>query len=598
MKPKAKTISTGSVQACQNCKNSFTIEPEDFVFYEKMKVPPPTWCPECGMQRLMTWRNERSLYHRKDAFGKEIISIFAPEKSLVVYDQKKWWGDAWDPLDYGKDYDFSRPFFVQFKELFERVPLVALFNKNPVNSEYCNHTEDMKNSYLVFGSIWDENVLYSKGAIKSKDSQDVLFVDNSELNYESISCEGCYRLRFSRYCSSCSDSAFLIDCSGCSNCLGCVNLRNKSYYIFNKPYTKEGFEKKIAEFDFGSYEGLRRFAEEFRNFAMKLPYRFAHVLNSPGSTGDTLFDCKRCQWCFDASNSVEDCKHIINAGYSLKDSYRCYGAGAGELMYEVIDTGVGTSRVADSVVIRSGNEVFYSYNCHGSSNIFGSIGLRNKQYCLLNKQYSREEYESLLPKVVKHMNDMPYIDMQKISYTFGEFFPTELSPFAYNETIAQEYYPLTKEEAIGKGYGWRDPDEKNYTVTKEPEELPDNIKDVADSILKETIRCFHKNKCNEQCNTAFKVIPQELEFYRKMSIPLPRTCPNCRHYQRLRQRTAIRLWHRSCQCFGLKSNNGIYRNQLEHFHKSASCPNEFETSYAPDRPEIVYCEQCYQTEVV
>ena len=241
MKPKAKTISTGSVQACQNCKNSFTIEPEDFVFYEKMKVPPPTWCPECGMQRLMTWRNERSLYHRKDAFGKEIISIFAPEKSLVVYDQKKWWGDMWDPLDYGMDYDSSRPFFVQFKELFERVPLVALFNKNPVNSEYCNHTEDMKNSYLVFGSIWDENVLYSKGAIKSKDSQDVLFVDNSELHYQSIIFQGCYRLRFSRYCSSCSDSAFLIDCSGCSNCLGCVNLRNKSYYIFNKPYTKKGF---------------------------------------------------------------------------------------------------------------------------------------------------------------------------------------------------------------------------------------------------------------------------------------------------------------------------------------------------------------------
>jgi hypothetical protein len=27
------------------------------------------------------------------------------------------------------------------------------------------------------------------------------------------------------------------------------------------------------------------------------------------------------------------------------------------------------------------------------------------------------------------------------------------------------------------------------------------------------------------------------------------------------------------------------------------CNNTFETSYAPERPEIVYCERCYQGEV-
>jgi RNA polymerase subunit RPABC4/transcription elongation factor Spt4 len=32
---------------CQNCKKDFNIEPDDFSFYEKMKVPVPTWCPEC-----------------------------------------------------------------------------------------------------------------------------------------------------------------------------------------------------------------------------------------------------------------------------------------------------------------------------------------------------------------------------------------------------------------------------------------------------------------------------------------------------------------------------------------------------------------------
>lgn len=34
-------------KTCQNCKTRFTIEPEDFVFYEKIGVPAPTFCPEC-----------------------------------------------------------------------------------------------------------------------------------------------------------------------------------------------------------------------------------------------------------------------------------------------------------------------------------------------------------------------------------------------------------------------------------------------------------------------------------------------------------------------------------------------------------------------
>ena len=56
---------------CQNCKKDFTIEPEDFNFYEKIKVPPPTWCPECRMIRRMNYRNERSLYKQDCALCKK-----------------------------------------------------------------------------------------------------------------------------------------------------------------------------------------------------------------------------------------------------------------------------------------------------------------------------------------------------------------------------------------------------------------------------------------------------------------------------------------------------------------------------------------------
>ena len=175
------------------------------------------------------------------------------------------------------------------------------------------------------------------------------------------------------------------------------------------------------------------------------------------------------------------------------------------------------------------------------------------------------------------MNDIPYIDAKDRVYKYGEFFPSELSPFCYNETIAQEYFPLTKAEALNQGYKWKDREERNYQIDIKNEAIPNNIKEVDESIIGKVIECGHKGACNEQCTEAFKIIPAELQFYQRMNLPLPHLCPNCRHYQRLKQRNPLKLWHRKCM--------------------KEDCQNEFETSYAPERPEIIYCEQCYNREV-
>ena len=99
-------------KTCQNCKHEFTIEPEDFAFYDKIKVPAPTFCPECRMMRRMIFRNQRHLFRRKDdRSGKEIFSSFPASAPLKVYEREFWWSDGWEPMDYGRDYDFSRPFF-------------------------------------------------------------------------------------------------------------------------------------------------------------------------------------------------------------------------------------------------------------------------------------------------------------------------------------------------------------------------------------------------------------------------------------------------------------------------------------------------------
>ena len=99
-------------KSCQNCKTEFLIEPNDFTFYEKIGVPPPTLCPECRMQRRMLQFNERSLFKNQCKLcGKEVITSHRPDAPHPIYCQPCWWSDSWDAMSYGREYDFSRGFF-------------------------------------------------------------------------------------------------------------------------------------------------------------------------------------------------------------------------------------------------------------------------------------------------------------------------------------------------------------------------------------------------------------------------------------------------------------------------------------------------------
>ncbi|PIU15736.1 hypothetical protein COT20_01420 [bacterium (Candidatus Gribaldobacteria) CG08_land_8_20_14_0_20_39_15] len=634
---------------CQNCKKDFTIESEDFDFYAKIKVPPPTWCWECRLVRRMCFRNERCFYKKKcDVTGEEVISMYSPDKPFKVYEQKYWWSDKWNPLDYGRDYDWFRPFFEQFRDLCFDFPQMNLSNMHAVNSDYCNLAEESKDCYLISATLRNERVLYSNRITFNKDSSDLYVVHKSELCYENVSCSDCYRVFFSRNCQSCQESYFLYNCRNCQSCFCCTNLRNKNYHIFNKPYTKEEYQKKIQEFNSGSFKNLDKLKKLFLEFYLKSIHRYAHIVKSVNVLGDNIDNAKNCHYCFDITQGAEDCKFCVWAGAGLKDVYDGgVGAGVGELIYEAFDTGMQGSNLFFTGTVHSSHNIRYCFNCFASSNLFGCIGIRNKQYCILNKQYTKEEYEALISKIIQHMNEMPYISKCQISnvksqnqspnfkteensksqakgivYRYGEFFPPELSPFCYNETIVQEYFSLTKEQAIEHGYNWKTPEPRNYQIDLTTEQLPDHIKDVSDSIINKVIECAstklqapnskqiqnskfqipNENSEYTNCTTVFKIIPEELAFYRRMNLPLPRFCPNCRHYARLKQRNPLKLWKRQCQCIG-QVVRGLtpaqtYTNTCQHEHGDKPCPNTFQTSYAPDRPEIVYCEQCYLKEVV
>ena len=143
------------------------------------------------------------------------------------------------------------------------------------------------------------------------------------------------------------------------------------------------------------------------------------------------------------------------------------------------------------------------------------FSLNNKNNVILNKVYTEKEFQKLREEIIKQMSSMPYLDKVGRRYEYGEFFPIELSPFTYNETLVQEFFPITKEVALERGYPWRDQNVKNFEITIAENKIPDNIDNVNEDILKEVLECVHKGNCHHQCNTAFKIADYEFKFYKK-----------------------------------------------------------------------------------
>ncbi|KKS50186.1 MAG: hypothetical protein UW01_C0001G0045 [Candidatus Nomurabacteria bacterium GW2011_GWA2_43_66] len=557
---------------CQNCKGNFIIEPDDFGFYEKIKVPPPTFCPDCRYIRRLLDRNEYNFYKRKcDATGKDIISIYRPDAPFSVYEQEYWKSDAFDAKDYGRDFDFSRSFFEQYEELRREVPHLAMVNSNSVNSEYTNQSQDNKECYMLVTSGSNEKCMYGSWCHDSHFLSDCYMAFKSEFCYECMNIARCSKCV---WCQDCFDSVgleFCIDCRGCLNCFGCVGLRKRQYYWFNKALTKTQYEEKLKKFSFN-----RSSIEESKKKVMELnistPVKYYHGSKIQNSTGDYIGSTQRARRVFNC-HLLKDTAYMQDVWFKTADCQDCTEVIIGELSYEV----QGVESPHRSMFIRSCfnsiTDSCYCDMCFTTDNCFGCFGLKKGQYCILNKQYTKEQYTKLKSEIIEHMRK---------TKEWGEYFPARVSPFAYNESMAQDYFPLTKNEVLKKGYTWYDRPPRDYQITLLTKNLPKTFSDIKENLAKETIQCSSQNSSSEKekyplCITAFKIIPLELSLCKILNLPIPEKCFSCRRQDRFVLRNPRKLWHRKCMKKG--------------------CLNKFETSYAPNRPEIIYCEKCYQAEV-
>ena len=335
-------------------------------------------------------------------------------------------------------------------------------------------------------------------------------------------------------------------------------MRNKNYCFENKQLSKEEYNDKVAKIDLGSYRQYQACAVCLRELSNQHCFRHLHYTNTQNCFGDYLRNCKDTNFSFDCEDveggkfcyqivlGAKNIYDINQYGTNLQESYECCitGADSYHLMF-VMDGHMASS------------DLLYCWYLESCRNCFGCVSMHHRSYCILNKQYSKEEYEKLVPRIIEHM---------KSTGEWGEFFDSKISLFGYNKTTASMYYPMKKEEILERGWKWDDyespmPDVEKIVMAKD---IPDNIDDIPDAALSFALKC-------EITGKLFKITTQELQFYRKHRIPLPRRAPYQRHLDRFSKRNPRKFWKRAC----------------------AKCDKEIETTYAPDRPEKVYCEKCY-----
>ena len=560
---------------CANnwCGTSFEVTDEDLEFYDRLSpvfngtkydLPAPNLCPDCRQQARIALVNEKNIVlDTCDLCQKSVLSQFTPDSGKPVYCRECWHSDKWEQTDSGRDPDFTKPMFPQFAALKLSTPDQSVSQQSTmINSDYTHMVGSLKNCYLLAHADMCEDCLYGYGYKKNTSCFDGFYNLHSELCYDCIDTHKCYGLIGCQDCLNSRSSSFLRDCIGCQDCFLCVGLREKQYCIRNEQLTKEQYLQEMQRINLNSYSQYQKYKQERQTLEKDHTFKEYQGHNLEKCSGDHLVNCKNVlhsydiedgenlKFCYQLVLGARNCHDMNQYGTNIQESYQC--CIVGEDSYHLLFTVEG--HVAS-------NNLLYCMYMERCKDCFGCAGMHSSQYCIMNKQYTKEEYEELVPKIIEHM---------KTTGEWGELFDTKHSWVGYNKTTAFMYWPLTKEEVLKRGWKWDEYEAPPPETTKiiEASQLPDLSTDVPDDVLNWAIRC-------EVTGKLFKIQSLELKLYRQIGLPIPRRSPHQRDMDRFALRNPRKLFANSC----------------------AKCQKAIQTTYSPEEPETVYCEECYLKEV-
>ncbi len=622
----------------------------------KCKIPTPTLCPEERQRRRLAFRNERKLYKRTcDFSGKEIISIYSPDKPYKVYDQSIWWSDKWDTLEYGKDSIWN--FSTIFGNLLKNIPRYNLKNDYTTmeNSEYNNYSGQLKSSYFSFWCAASQDMYYAHISRENSDCCDIAICMQCADCWECVECIACRKCFSCEMCLGCNELYNCSYCTSCEECIWCSNLVNKKYCINNQQYTKEEYEKYKQQAKQNTQLSQQKNSILRNTFVLECENYAGYALNS----------CKNAFFCYDSA-WLDTVKYSTSCGMMSNTMDNDHWTTGSDISYESLSW-EWRFDIFSSNSENTSNTI-YCDMCYNSNFCFGCVGLRNKEYCIFNKQYTKEEYNQLVPKLIAQMmrtqtswtnpsftspfnkgdtpswnsplikGDVPQSgtggfdtteksEANKVPPCEGgyssetreggkqrwEFFDPQLSPFGYNETVAMEYYPLSKEEALKLWYKRSDyeapfPKVEKFVQGKKLrtascKTIYEQKPELLEKLLNYAVVC-------EVSGRPFRIIKQEIDFYIKHDLPLPRKHPDIRHQERMNKRPWRTLYLRNCDKCGeemlsvysswkqISPNPSLSRGESTlNTEGSISLDKGRGREGFDTMQQKIYCEKCYQKEI-
>ena len=548
------------------CAKRFAITPDDIKFYNKLRVPPPTLCPPCRRMRRLAFGYMLRFYKTKcqvPGHSETVISTVPSSIPLTIYDWEYYRTYEWNPEQYARELNPRETFFDFFWKMRQEVPQPAIVrDASNIDSDYTMNGPNLKHAYFVSSGWNSEYIYYTVGAYnKSQNCMDCYELSSGTECYEVVISRNMHNAAYVYFSNDCYNTKFVYDCKNCHDCFGSVNLRNKSYCFFNEQLTKEEYEKRMTTINLGNRDELRHTEERFWKLVKANPVRGTRNEQALNSVGNFILQSRNCYECYKAEKG-ENLRYA-DTTIGNKDSMDYAVSGGSELLYETTAVGSQCSNVKFSFGSKFITDSEFVINCRNVNNCFACIGLENKSYCIFNKQYTPEEYAKLVDELKTAM-------LERGEY--GEFFSFKFSPYAYIDTFASLVFPLEKEtmESLEAYPGSpTDEDTSSNLRVLTPEEIPKDISQVTDEILKKTLIC-------EITGRPFRIIKEELEFYRQKNLPLPTVHPNERIRRRYLSVHPARLFDDTC----------------------ANCHKAIKSMYKTSDGFRPYCENCYQKEIV
>lgn len=409
-------------------------------------------------------------------------------------------------------YNFDQDFFQNYYKLQKQTPYTSrMADVNNENADFAEAVWKSKNIYLSHIVIHEcENVLYTfyahdrvKNILNS-----VMVRDWCENIYWSKAIIKSYNIFYSKYIVNSSQIWFSTNLIWCHDCIFCDDLENKSYCINNIEYSPQEYKKekqKILKQKNKFIEYYKSLKNESKNFNSKNT-KWIFCIHSEnienGYFSYRVENARNIYFVWDKNGR----KNVLDTFWSDEvwygNIYGCSNIWSAENVY-----------FCDCIIWQ---KLYYCFNCINCSYCLWCIGLKNEQFCILNKKYSKEDRFEMVNKI--------FLQMEQ-NWILWKSFPWYINPLYFNDTVANLINNDFNQKELEKEWYLRR--NKNIKV-----DIPDWLEKIKTSDLNkfQWYDTNWKRRINSEILEKiiidrkwnyYRIVKMEYNFLAKYKLPLP-----------------------------------------------------------------------------